>query len=169
MAVTLHTSHGNIKLELFVDDAPKTCANFLALCASEKYNSTKFHRNIKQFMIQGGDPTGTGKGGTSIWGTPFSDEFSPALRHNHRGTVSMANKGPNTNQSQFFITYADSSPHLDDVFPVFGRVIHGLQVLDLMERELCDDKNRSLKPITINTVTIHANPFAERAGVLFNL
>lgn len=98
MAVTLHTSLGDIKLELYADDVPKTCANFLALAASGKYDNTLFHRNIKGFMIQGGDPTGTGKGGESIWGGAFSDEFRPTLRHSRRGIVSMANKGPNTNK-----------------------------------------------------------------------
>ena len=98
MAVTLHTSHGNLKLELFVNEAPRTCANFLALAASGKYDSSLFHRNIPGFMIQGGDSTGTGKGGDSIWGGPFPDEFHPTLRHSRRGIVSMANKGPNTNK-----------------------------------------------------------------------
>lgn len=98
MALTLHTSLGDIKIELFVHEAPKACSNFLALAASGKYDGTVFHRNIKGFMIQGGDPTGTGKGGDSIWGGPFADEFHHSLRHSRRGIVSMANKGPNTNK-----------------------------------------------------------------------
>ena len=98
MAVTLHTSLGDIKLELFVKEAPKACANFLALAASGKYDNCLFHRNIPRFMIQTGDPTGTGKGGDSIWGGAFADEFHPSLRHSRRGIVSMANKGPNTNK-----------------------------------------------------------------------
>jgi len=98
MALTLHTSLGDLKIELFIHEAPKACANFLALAAAGKYDETPFHRNIKGFMIQGGDPTGTGKGGDSVWGGPFADEFHPSLRHSRRGIVSMANKGPNTNK-----------------------------------------------------------------------
>lgn len=98
MSVTLHTSLGDIKIELYVDETPRTCTNFLALAASGKYDNTLFHRNIKEFMIQGGDPTGTGKGGESIWGGAFPDEFHSSLRHVRRGMVSMANKGPNSNK-----------------------------------------------------------------------
>lgn len=86
--------------------------NFLALCASNQYDGTKFHRNIKGFMVQGGDPTGTGKGGLSIWGNKFKDEVKPHLKHNRRGILSMANSGPGTNGSQFFFTYAKAK-HLD--------------------------------------------------------
>lgn len=95
--------------------------NFLALCASSYYDSTTFHRNIAGFMLQGGDPTGKGKGGQSIWGADFEDEIRPGLRHSARGTVSMANRGPGTNGSQFFITYA-AAPHLDGKNTVFGKV-----------------------------------------------
>ncbi|KAJ0770024.1 putative peptidylprolyl isomerase [Helianthus annuus] len=107
--------------------------NFLALCASGYYDGTIFHRNIKGFMIQGGDPTGTGKGGTSIWGKKFNDEIRESLKHNARGVLSMANSGPNTNGSQFFITYA-KQPHLNGLYTIFGKVIHGFEVLDLMEK-----------------------------------
>ncbi|CAB1099398.1 unnamed protein product [Ectocarpus sp. CCAP 1310/34] len=85
------------------------------------YDGTKFHRNIKGFMVQGGDPLGTGKGGESIWGGPFPDEFHPDNKHDRRGMVSMASKGPNTNKSQFFITYT-RQPHLNNVYTVFGKV-----------------------------------------------
>ena len=95
--------------------------NFLALCASSYYDQTTFHRNIAGFMVQGGDPSEKGKGGESIYGSNFEDEIRPALRHNARGIVSMANRGPGTNGSQFFITYA-SAPHLDGKNTVFGRV-----------------------------------------------
>ncbi|KAK8944999.1 Peptidyl-prolyl cis-trans isomerase-like 2 [Platanthera zijinensis] len=108
--------------------------NFLALCASCYYDGTIFHRNIKGFMIQGGDPTGTGKGGTSIWGKKFSDEIRESLKHNARGMLSMANSGPNTNGSQFFITYA-KQPHLNGLYTIFGKVIHGFEVLDIMEKD----------------------------------
>nr|XP_037268851.1 peptidyl-prolyl cis-trans isomerase-like 3 isoform X5 [Rhipicephalus microplus] len=94
--------------------------NFLALCASDYYNGCLFHRNIKGFMVQTGDPTGTGKGGESIWGENFANEIQDGLKHSVRGVVSMANNGPNTNASQFFITYA-KQPHLDQKYTVFGK------------------------------------------------
>jgi hypothetical protein len=99
-AVTLHTSHGDLKLELYCEEAPRTCENFLALCASDYYNGTVFHRHIPGFMLQGGDPTGTGQGGRSIYDTPsgkFADEIVAGLSHDRAGVVSMANSGPNTN------------------------------------------------------------------------
>jgi hypothetical protein len=101
-ALTLHTNFGDLKLELYCDHTPKACYNFLALCANKYYDETKFHRNIPGFMIQGGDPTGTGKGGTSIFDTgngKFEDEIVPALKHDKAGIVSMANSGANTNGS----------------------------------------------------------------------
>ena len=113
MSVTLHTNLGTIKLEIFCDTVPRTSFNFLALAASGYYDGTIFHRNVKGFMVQGGDPTGTGKGGESIWGGKFSDEIRAENTHSARGIVSMANSGPGTNASQFFITYA-KHPHLDN-------------------------------------------------------
>lgn len=107
-SLTLHTTLGDLKLEIYCDEVPRTATNFLALCASGYYDKTVFHRNIKGFMIQGGDPTGTGKGGKSIYNTPngkFQDEIVESLKHSRRGIVSMANSGPNSNGSQFFITY----------------------------------------------------------------
>eukprot|EP00850_Spirogloea_muscicola_P025439 SM003100S12260 [mRNA] locus=s3100:5:1336:- [translate_table: standard] len=133
MSVTLHTNLGDIKCEIFCDEVPKAAENFLALCASGYYEGTIFHRNIKGFMIQGGDPTGTGRGGTSIWSRKFNDEIREALKHTARGILSMANSGPNTNGSQFFISYA-KQPHLNGLYTVFGRIIAGLEVLDLMEK-----------------------------------
>ena len=100
---------------------PKTCKNFLALTASGKYDNTIFHRNIKGFIIQGGDPSGTGKEGESIYGKPFEDEIADALKHDRRGILSMANSGPNTNGSQFFITYNRMSK-LNKQYTAFGRV-----------------------------------------------
>ncbi|XP_064118347.1 peptidyl-prolyl cis-trans isomerase-like 3 isoform X3 [Macrobrachium nipponense] len=119
MSVTLHTDVGDLKIELFCEQCPKSCENFLALCSSNYYDGCLFHRNIKGFMIQTGDPTGTGKGGQSIWGHKYEDEVRDDLKHNVRGTVSMANRGPNTNGSQFFITYSPQ-PHLDLKYTVFG-------------------------------------------------
>jgi peptidyl-prolyl cis-trans isomerase-like 3 len=108
-----------------------TCKNFLALAASNQYDNTIFHRNIKGFIIQGGDPTNTGEGGESIYGKPFEDEFVDSLKHDRRGMISMANSGPNTNGSQFFITYSRCSK-LNKAYTIFGKVIDGFGVLDLM-------------------------------------
>ncbi|PON35219.1 Notch [Parasponia andersonii] len=158
-SVTLHTNLGDIKCEIFCDEVPKTAENFLALCGSGYYDGTVFHRNIKGFMIQGGDPIGTGKGGTSIWGKKFNDEIRESLKHNARGILAMANSGPNTNGSQFFITYA-KQPHLNGLYTVFGKVIHGFEVLDLMEKTPTGPGDRPLAEIRLNRVTIHANPLA---------
>ncbi|XP_017781214.1 PREDICTED: peptidyl-prolyl cis-trans isomerase-like 3 [Nicrophorus vespilloides] len=160
MSVTIHTDLGNMKVELYCEACPKTCENFLALCASDYYNGCLFHRNIKGFIVQTGDPTGTGKGGTSIWGKKFEDEFKDELKHNERGMVCMANNGPNTNGSQFFFTYG-AHPHLDLKYTLFGRVIDGLDVLDELEKLPVHPKK--FKPTTdtkINSITIHANPLA---------
>ncbi|XP_022085247.1 peptidyl-prolyl cis-trans isomerase-like 3 isoform X2 [Acanthaster planci] len=163
MAVTLHTDVGDIKLELFCEQVPKACENFLALCASGYYDNTVIHRNIKGFMVQMGDPLGTGKGGTSIWGWKFEDEFVDNLKHNVRGVVSMANSGPDTNGSQFFITYA-KQPHLDMKYTIFGKVIDGLESLDDLEKLHVNEKSfRPLAEKRINSVTIHANPIADTA------
>lgn len=160
MSVTLHTDVGDIKIECFYEDCPKTVENFLALCASDYYNGTLFHRNIKGFIVQTGDPTGTGKGGTSIWGRKYEDEFKEDLKHNERGIVSMANNGPNSNGSQFFITYA-GQPALDLKYTIFGHVIDGLEALDELEKLPVNPKTyRPLVEKKINSVTIHANPCA---------
>ncbi|GAB6018628.1 Peptidyl-prolyl cis-trans isomerase-like 3 [Chamberlinius hualienensis] len=160
MSVTLHSDLGDIKIELFCEQCPKACENFLALCASSYYDGCLFHRNIKGFMVQTGDPTGTGKGGSSIWGRKFEDEIVDDLKHSVRGIVSMANNGPNTNGSQFFITYA-KQPHLDVKYTIFGKVIDGMDVLDELEKLPVNPKNyKPLNETCINNVTIHANPLA---------
>ena len=123
--VTLHTNKGAIVVELAEDDAPNTVANFVSLAEKGFYNGVVFHRVIADFMIQGGDPTGTGSGGP---GYVIADEFSPRLKHT-RGVLSMANAGPNTGGSQFFITHV-ACPHLDGKHAVFGRVIEGMDVVD---------------------------------------
>ncbi|KAI0321776.1 peptidyl-prolyl cis-trans isomerase-like 3 [Amylostereum chailletii] len=155
MSVTLHTTHGDLKIEIFCEAVPKAAENFLALCASNYYDGCIFHRNIKGFMIQTGDPSGTGKGGQSIWGGPFADEF------NARGLVAMANSGPDTNKSQFFITYAKQA-HLDGKYSIFGKVIDGADsTLDAMERVPVGAKNRPLSEIKLTHITVHANPIAD--------
>ncbi|XP_071724152.1 peptidyl-prolyl cis-trans isomerase CYP18-1-like [Rutidosis leptorrhynchoides] len=159
MSVTLHTNLGDIKCEIFCDEVPRTAENFLALCASGYYDGTIFHRNIKGFMIQGGDPSGTGKGGMSIWGKKFNDEIRESLKHNARGILAMANSGPNTNGSQFFITYA-KQPHLNGLYTIFGKVIHGFEVLDVMEKTQVGPGDRPIAEIRLSRVTMHANPLA---------
>ncbi|XP_069789773.1 RING-type E3 ubiquitin-protein ligase PPIL2 isoform X3 [Narcine bancroftii] len=119
--VRLHTSKGDLNLELHCEMTSRTCENFIKLCKKGYYDGTKFHRSIRNFMIQGGDPSGTGTGGESYWGKPFKDEFKPNLSHAGRGILSMANSGPNTNKSQFFITFR-SCVYLDKKHTVFGRL-----------------------------------------------
>ncbi|KAL6855297.1 Peptidyl-prolyl cis-trans isomerase cyp10 [Amphichorda felina] len=166
MSVTLHTSLGDIKIEVFCESVPKAAENFLALCASGYYDASPFHRLIPGFMAQTGAPAKptpeNPKGGHSIWGGTFDDEIRPALRHAARGMVSMANKGPGTNGSQFFITF-DKAPHLDGLNTVFGKVIgdEGLATLAKMEAVEVDKKNRPKESFRIESVTIHANPLAE--------
>lgn len=158
--VRLHTTHGDLNLELHCDITPRTCENFLTLCERGYYEGVIFHRNIRNFMIQGGDPTGTGKGGESIWGKPFKDEFNSKLLHTGRGVVSMANSGPHTNGSQFFILYK-SAPHLNYKHTVFGRVVGGLDVLSVMDKIPIDDDDRPLQEMKILRVSVFVNPYTE--------
>eukprot|EP00250_Pteridium_aquilinum_P017050 c23429_g1_i3 orf=719-1915(+) len=158
--VRFHTTHGDLNLELHCDLTPRTCENFLTLCEKGYYNGVIFHRNIRNFMIQGGDPTGTGKGGESIWGKPFKDEFNSKLLHTGRGIISMANSGPHTNGSQFFILYK-SAPHLNYKHTVFGRVVGGLDVLSVMDKVPVDDDDRPLQEMKILQVSIFVNPYTE--------
>ncbi|CAH8587250.1 unnamed protein product [Schistosoma rodhaini] len=126
-AVTLHTDLGDLKVELFCMQAPLASENFLALCASDYYKGCIFHRNIKGFIVQTGDPTGTGKNGQSIWKKRFKDEFHDSLKHNARGIMSMANNGPDSNGSQFFITYSKQTM-LDMKYSIFGNYCLGLRI-----------------------------------------
>lgn len=156
----VETNLGNITIELQTETAPKAVWNFVKLSQKGYFRNVKFHRNIKNFMIQGGDPTGTGKGGQSIWGKNFEDEFDGPLTHNGRGIMSMANKGKNTNSSQFFITYKPAK-HLDRKHTIFGKVVDGLGVLDTMEVTPVDEANRPLKEILIREVIVFLDPFEE--------
>ena len=177
--VTLHTSMGDIAIRMFPEQAPKTVENFTTHIQNGYYNGIIFHRVINGFMIQGGDPTGTGCGGESIWGGSFKDEFSPAL-HNLRGALSMANAGPGTNGSQFFIVQADSvhpmllkqmkeprlaemfpadcaaayeqvggTPHLDFRHTVFGQVYAGMDVVDAIASVKTNSNDKPLEDVTI--------------------
>jgi len=140
----LHTTQGDIHIKLFADDTPKTVENFTVHSKNGYYNGVIFHRVIRGFMIQTGDPLGDGTGGTSIWGGDFEDEFVSQLKHDVPGTVSMANASkPHTNGSQFFITTVPT-PHLDQRHTVFGRVTRGMDVVTAIERTRTD--RRTEKP-----------------------
>jgi peptidylprolyl isomerase len=130
--VVIETNQGEIEIALFGDAAPKAVENFKKLAAKGYYDGISFHRIIPQFMIQGGDPTGTGAGGESIWGKSFEDEFSADHRFDRPGLLAMANKGPNTNGSQFFITTA-ATPWLNDKHTIFGEVVKGYDVVQKLE------------------------------------
>ena len=179
----MHTNMGDISIKLFPEEAPKTVENFTTHAKNGYYNGLIFHRVIKDFMIQGGDPTGTGMGGESIWGSPFKDEFHPSL-HNLRGALSMANAGPGTNGSQFFIVQADSVPANmlgqikqlgEDSFPadiiedyeklggtpwldfrhsVFGQVYEGMDVVDKIANVKTAAQDKPLEDVIINTIEI---------------
>uniref|UniRef100_A0A1A8GZN5 RING-type E3 ubiquitin-protein ligase PPIL2 n=1 Tax=Nothobranchius korthausae TaxID=1143690 RepID=A0A1A8GZN5_9TELE len=159
--VRLHTNVGDLNLELHCDKVPKAGENFIRLSKKGYYDGTIFHRSIRNFMIQGGDPTGTGTGGESFWGKPFKDEFRPNLSHAGRGVLSMANSGPNTNKSQFFITFR-SCTHLDRKHSVFGRVVGGFETLTAMEKVECDPKSDKPKSeIKIISATVFVDPYEE--------
>ena len=142
--VTLETTQGNIVIKLFQDTAPKTCENFVGLIQKGYYNGIIFHRVIKGFMIQGGDPTGTGRGGQSLWGGKFEDELTPALQFNKPGLLAMANTGPNTNGSQFFITVA-ATPWLNMKHTIFGEVVEGYDVVQKIENTQTGSGNRPIQ------------------------
>ena len=125
----MNTNMGTIEIELFADKTPKTVENFVELANKGYYDGIIFHRVIADFMIQGGAPTGTGRGGESLWGKSFEDEFVSELRHETAGILSMANSGPNTNGSQFFITLVPTS-WLDGKHTIFGKVINGMNVVE---------------------------------------
>ncbi|EJW80717.1 hypothetical protein WUBG_08372, partial [Wuchereria bancrofti] len=141
--VRIITNYGAINLELYCKDVPRACENFIKHCKSGYYNNTKFHRVIRNFMMQGGDPTGTGKGGDSIWGKPFKDEIIRSFSHNQRGILSMANQGTDTNKSQFFITFRSCS-YLDGKHSIFGRVVGGTGTLAAIERVETDEGSRPI-------------------------
>ena len=144
------TSMGNFTIELFEQQAPKTVANFVTLAEKNFYDGVIFHRVIDGFMIQGGDPTGTGRGGP---GYQFADEFHPQLRHNSEGILSMANAGPNTNGSQFFITLT-ATPHLDGKHAVFGKVIAGMDVVKKIGKTPTKAGDRPVTDVVMKTVRI---------------
>src|SRR5919197_4815076 len=146
---TMQRNHGTIALELFEDDAPKTVDNFTKLAREGFYDGVIFHRVIENFMIQGGDPTGTGMGGP---GYQFEDEIN---KHPvRRGALAMANAGPNTNGSQFFIVTADACPWLDGLHTVFGHVTSGMEVVDTISHVDTDMQDRPLSEVRIASVAV---------------
>ncbi|CZT19030.1 related to peptidylprolyl isomerase (cyclophilin)-like [Ramularia collo-cygni] len=154
------TSKGAMNIELLPEFAPKAVWNFIQLSKKGYYNGVAFHRNIKNFMIQGGDPTGTGRGGQSCWGKSFADEFEGPATHDGRGVMSMANKGKDTNTSQFFLLYRRAA-HLDRKHTVFGRVVEGLDVLDRLEQVEVGDGNRPIEDVLIEEVKVYVDPFED--------
>jgi cyclophilin family peptidyl-prolyl cis-trans isomerase len=144
----LHTDKGDITLKLFAEETPRTVNNFVFLARQGFYDGTIFHRVIKDFMTQGGDPTGTGRGGP---GYRFADEFHPQLRHDKPGVLSMANAGPNTNGSQFFITHV-STPWLDKKHSIFGRVEDGIEALLSIPPR--DPQRQESPAVHLNSITI---------------
>ncbi len=181
-AVVMKTTMGDITIKLFPEYAPKAVENFLTHAKNGYYDGLKFHRVIKDFMIQGGDPNGTGTGGESIWGLPFEDEFTPVL-HNVRGALSMANAGPCTNGSQFFIVQATEvnssllsqmkelpdhfpadcvedyeqlggTPWLDYHHTVFGQVVEGMSVVDAIADVVVDGRDMPLEAVKIIAIEI---------------
>ncbi len=149
----IQTNMGAIEIELFADKAVKTVQNFVGLAEKKYYDGIIFHRVINDFMIQGGDPTGTGSGGESIWGKAFEDEVKTGLKHSSDGILSMANAGPNTNGSQFFITLK-ATPWLDGKHTVFGKVISGLDVVKAIGKVKTNQNDRPLTDVVMQTVTI---------------
>lgn len=152
----IKTNMGTIRFELLETDAPKTTENFRLLAEAGKYDGVIFHRVIKGFMIQGGDPTGTGRGGQSAWGGRFDDEINPSTELYRgtytKGTVAMANAGPNTNGSQFFIMHSDYP--LPPAYTKFGRVIEGQDIVDKIATTQTAPGDRPVKDVLMETVTI---------------
>lgn len=150
LSAVMHTSLGDIKIRLFADKAPKTVENFITHAKNGYYDGLIFHRVIDGFMIQGGDPTGTGMGGP---GYTIDDEFGPGLAHSGEGILSMANAGPNTGGSQFFITL-DATPWLDGHHAVFGKITQGMDVVHKIGSTPTDFADRPLKDVVMEKVEI---------------
>lgn len=151
--VTIETTQGSIQITLRPDVAPKACENFIGLSKKGYYNDVIFHRVISGFMIQGGDPTGTGRGGESLWGKNFEDECTPQLKFDRPGLLAMANRGPATNGSQFFITCA-ATPWLNGKHTIFGEVTQGMDVVKKIENCEKDAQDKPKTAIKILNITV---------------
>ena len=156
--VVLDTNFGEIRLSVHCDQVPILAENFMSLCASHAYDGTVFHRIIRGFMMQGGDPTNTGKGGQSFWGVDLKDDFKAGLKHDAVGVVSMANHGPDTNGSQFFITF-QPLPHLNRVHSVVAKVVDGFKVLKKIEAVDTNDQDHPLRDVVVREAIVEYNPF----------
>ena len=172
MSLSIYTNFGILKFELFCEDCPLTCRNFLSLAASGYYSNTKFHRLIHSFLIQGGDPSSVndyncGKYGISIYNSYFfNDEINSKFKFSKRGLLASALKGnkPNTNSSQFFITFGPAQ-HLNNLNTIFGQLIAGEETLNIIEAQKVDNQYKPTDPIIIEKIVIHSNPFAETAEI----
>lgn len=153
LIATIQTNMGSFEVQLYAVETPKTVKNFAGLAEKGYYNGIIFHRVIKDFMIQGGDPTGTGMGGESIYGPKFADEFVPSLMHDSPGILSMANAGPNTNGSQFFITVVPT-PWLNARHTVFGKVIKGMDVIYAISQVPTGSNDRPIENVVMEKVTV---------------
>ncbi len=151
--VTIETNQGSIEIKLYPQLAPKTCENFVGLTKKGYYDGIVFHRIIPEFMLQCGDPTGTGRGGESIWGKAFEDECTPDLRFDKVGLLAMANSGPNTNGSQFFITTA-KTPWLNMRHTIFGEVTKGYDVVEKIEGVPTDGSDKPIDEQKIVKATV---------------
>lgn len=151
--VILHTNCGDIKIKLFPKTAPKACENFVRLAEKGYYDGVTFHRVIKGFMIQGGDPTATGCGGQSVWGKPFEDECDPNVAFDRPGLLAMANAGPGTNGSQFFITTVPT-PWLHMHHTIFGEVAEGMDAVEKIENSPTGYMDKPVEAQKINSVTV---------------
>ena len=151
--VTLHTNNGDITLKLYTEKAPKACENFSTHAKNGYYDKVIFHRVIERFMIQGGDPTGTGRGGKSIWGGNFEDEVRNGLSFDRKGILAMANAGPKTNGSQFFITLAPTT-WLNDKHTIFGEVEKGMDVVETIGKCAKGPGDKPLADVVIQSCTV---------------
>ncbi|KXJ22762.1 peptidyl-prolyl cis-trans isomerase-like 4 [Exaiptasia diaphana] len=172
MSVLLETTVGDIVIDLFTEERPRACLNFLKLCKIKYYNYCLFHSVQRNFTAQTGDPTGTGKGGDSVFRSLYGDqarlfeaETKPRLKHTRRGTVSMVNNGDNMHGSQFFITLADGLTYLDGVHTVFGEVSEGFDILKKINETICDDAYRPYQDIRISHTVILDDPFDDPSGL----
>jgi cyclophilin family peptidyl-prolyl cis-trans isomerase len=161
----IKTNMGTLEIELYLKEVPKTVENFVGLAKKGYYDGIIFHRVIDNFMIQGGDPTGTGRGGESFWAKKFNDEFVTTLKHDSAGVLSMANAGPNTNGSQFFITLA-ATPWLDGKHTIFGKVINGMDVVKAIGKVAKNQSDRPLEDVIMESVTIEKKVFPNTSKVV---
>jgi cyclophilin family peptidyl-prolyl cis-trans isomerase len=152
-AAVLDTTLGRIEIAFFPQFAPLAVENFIGLAEAGYYDGSIFHRVIKEFIIQGGDPSGTGFDGHSLWGVPFPDEFDDNIRFDRPGRVGMANSGPDTNGSQFFIILTPT-PHLNDRHTLFAEVISGMDVVEAISEVAVDNRAAPLEPVVVTSVTI---------------